>query len=89
MVRYTSSRRNKRRRSSGRRRPAVSRHEPRMQTRGKDNKTRGGFQSGAAAFLRRHIKVIASVFIVLVVAGVALGIVFGGRETTGDPSEAE
>lgn len=87
MVRYTSSRRHKRRRSS-RKRPVVSRHEPRMQTRGKESKTRGGFRSGAAAFLRRHIKVIASVFLVVVVVGVALGIVLGGRETTGVSSEA-
>ncbi len=87
MVRYTRSRRRKRRRSGGIKRAAVSRQEPRMQTRDRDVKTKGGKISGAAAFLRRHIKVIAIVFIVLVLAGVALGIVFGGRETTGVPSE--
>ncbi len=84
MVRYTGGSRHKRRRGSLRR-PAGVRQNPRMQTKGKMRKSAGGLQ-GAVEFLRRNIKAVAIVFAVLVLAGVALGIVFGGKKTPGEPN---
>lgn len=88
MSRYVRSKRRKRRGSSLRRKSATHR-EPRMQTRAvqKDTNREPKRQSALAMFLRKNIKVVAIVGLVVVAGAVALGIVFGGRETTGVPGD--